>query len=243
MQRVYNAVIPRYHLIFKMKRSRRSKTPPTVKRPRSAVGISNTVQRFTRTRVPVGQVNVIRTFWKEVWAPSATTTNDFWRYYSPSLSQLPSVAEFAAVFDQYKINAIKITLRPKFDNYAGNDNTVAATSRSLTQVHTLIDSFSNVTPTGLYNSTTCNTFLENGKVKSLPGTSPVEIYFKPRIAATNQGIADSERTSPKWLSLANAQAVLQNGVHVFMQDVNFANNMTQSFDVFYTYYMQFRGLR
>lgn len=229
-----------------MKRSsdkRMTGRPKRFRAARAPSGLVNTVSRYLRPRVPVGQVSVTRTFWREAWLPTATSTNDFWRYYAPTMAMLPSVAEFAAVFDQYKINGVKITLRPKSDNFAGNDNTVAGTIRALSNVHYLVDKYSNVTPTGIYSSATCNAFLENGKVKSLQGTQPVEIYFKPAIANTNQGISDSERTGPKWLSLANSQGVLQNGVHVFIQDFNFANSQTQAYDVFFTYYMQFRGLR
>lgn len=195
--------------------------------------------KYSRTSV----VSVKRTFWSELWLPNATTTNGFWRYYAPSISAMPSLAEFQAVFDQYKINGVTLTFRPKFDSYAGNDNTSASTNRSSTQVHYIVDKTSNITPTGTYSSTTCNSFLENGGVKSRTGLRPVNIFYTPMIANTQQGVNDASRTKPRWLSLANASGILQNGVHVFMQDSNFANNQTQAFDVFITYYMQFRGLR
>lgn len=215
----------------------------TVRKPRKRVATLSRVPRVRRSMNMLPMIKIARTFWFELWQPSAVATSNFWRYYAPSISSLPALSEFTALFDQYKINGVKITLRPKFDNYAGNDNTSVSTTRQSTNVHYIVDPNSNVTPTGVYSSATCNAFLENGRVRSSSGTRTINIYYRPKIAATNQGISDSERTGPRWLSLANSQAVLQNGVHIFMQDSNFANNQTQAFDVFYTYYMQFRGTK
>lgn len=205
------------------------------------------LRRAVSRRVPRGMsmplISLRRTFWVETWAPSATTTNSFWRYYAPSINALPSLSEFTALFDQYKINGVKLTLCPKFDSYAGNDNTSTSTNRSSSQVHWIVDPMSNVAPSGTYSSATFNTFCENGTVRSATGLRPVNIFWKPRIAATNQAVSDAQRTTPRFLSLANATTVLHNGVHVFIQDSNFSNNQTQQYDVFLTFYMQFKGIK
>lgn len=193
------------------------------------------------------QVVCQRTFYVENWTPGTAVTSQFWRYYSPSLSSLPSVSDFSNLFDLYKINAIRITLRPRYDNFAGNDTTdttlPGVTAQGGTNVHVLIDPHNtNVTPTGTYTTTNLNSFLENGRVKSYTGNEPIEIYWKPLIGDA-MSVGEARVKSP-WLGTgATPQNIVHHGVHIFLQDTNFTGTFNQSYDVFFTYYMSFKGLK
>ena len=195
-------------------------------------------------------VNVVRakrTFFLENWTPSTGVTSGFWRYYTPSLSQLPSAAEFQALFDMYKISAIKLVLRPRYDNFDGSNTTdttlPGVTNQGGTNVHVLIDPDSTtVVPTGTYTSTNLNTFLENGSVRSYTGNRPITIYWKPKVGDA-MALGES-RVRPKWMGTsATPSTLIHHGVHIFLQDTNLTGTFNQSFDVFVTYYMMFKSLK
>ncbi len=190
-----------------------------------------------------------RTFRLEYWQPSTATTNDFWRYYSFTWAQLPSLSEFQALFDTGRISAIKVTFRPRFDNYSGNDTTDTTapgiTNQTGTNVHVIVDPKWVGAPTGTYSNATLNTFLEQGGVRSYKGTSPFSIYFKPTINQTVGAVQGMRRRAPFLLldSSSNATGSPHYGFHIFMQDPNMNGSFGNAYDVFVTYYMQFRGTK
>lgn len=208
-------------------------------------------RRFNIPRYPRYQasnvVRAVRTFYLENWTPSTASATGFWRYYNPSLSLLPSLSEFQALFDLYKIKAIKLTLRPRYDNFAGNDTTdvtlPGTTAQGGTNVHVLIDPDSTtIVPTGTYTSTNLNSFLENGRVKSYTGNKPISIYWKPKVG-DSMAVGEA-RVRPKWMGTsATPASIVHHGVNVFLQDTNFTGTFNQSFDVFCTFYMMFKSLK
>lgn len=200
-------------------------------------------------RIRSSFVQIKRTFYLQHWQPVTTTVDGFWRYYSFTLGQLPSAADFTNAFDMYKICAIKMTLRPRYDNFAGNDTTDTAlpgiTNNNGTMVHVIRDPASQIVPLGTYNSTTLNGFFENGGVRSYQGNKPISIYFKPMVdmaVATGATAAPRSRTRSRWLNTANND-VVHYGTHIFMQDTNFTALFGNAFDVFVTYYLQFKGVK
>lgn len=208
-------------------------------------------RRFNIPRAPrysaVSVVKAKRTFFYENWSPSTATTAGFWRYYMPTLSMLPSLSEFQALFDQYKLSAIKITLRPRYDNFAGNDTTdvtlPGTTAQGGTNVHVLIDPDSTTTvPTGTYTSGNLNTFLENGSVRSYTGLKPINIYWKPKVGQV-MSVGEARVKAPWAGTTTSPSQIPHHGVHIFLQDTNFTGTFNQSFDVFVTYYMQFKALK
>lgn len=186
---------------------------------------------------------VKRTFWYEYFSFSTASTNGYWRYYQPSLSVLPNLAEYQALFDQYKINRVKITLRPRWDNFDGANLTTAGTSNApLQTVHYYVDPQTTTAPSGIYNSATLNSFLENGdRVRTVPGTRPINIYYKPMMYEDANNVTFAKLTGPKWLDLQNATTVTQRGVHVFLQNTNFGSTSGYAYDVFFTFYLAFKG--
>lgn len=202
-----------------------------------------------RRRVRGARLNVKRTFWVENWTPNTTTTNGFWRYYQTSIGVMPSIAEFTAMFDQYRINAVKITFRPRFDNFGGNDTTdttlPGVTNQAGCMMHVCKDPYSVVGPTGTYTSANLNAFFEQGNVRTYTGNRAFSVYYKPTINKTVDGAGGSnnvERARAPYINSNNIQ-VVHNGFHVFAQDVNLTGTFGQSFDVYITYYMTWKNLR
>lgn len=192
-------------------------------------------------------VNVTRTWWSQNWVPAVTNTTDFWKYLSISISSIPNVSEYTNLFDAYKVNSLTFTLRPRYDNFAGNDTTdttlPGVTNQGGNQVHVIIDPKSPVTPSGAYSSANLNSFLENGKVKTYMGHNPIKIHVKyPCLADDVNASTNSIFRRCPYISTAVPGAVIR-GAHVFIQDVNFTGVFGQSYDLFVTANVTFKGMR
>lgn len=190
--------------------------------------------------------SVQRTFYVGNWAPNTATTNGFWRLFAPALTDLPSIGEYQALWDSYRIKAIKVTFRPRFDNFSGNDTTdttaPGVTNQSGTRAFVIVDPNTVTGPTGTYTSATYNTFAENGSlIKCYEGTKPFSVYWKPSVDRTLGNVATGGRMLAPWLQLGAGSSVLHYGFHIFMQDNNFAGTFGNSYDIFYTFYMQFKS--
>lgn len=220
-------------MAMKRKRVTRRRTTRRV-RPRRRT--TRRSQNFLSTR---------RTFYSGNWAPNTATTDGFWKYYTINLGSLPSMTEFTSLFDQYRIKAVKFTLRPKYDSFGGNDTTDTTlpgiTNQAGTMVHVVKDKFSQLAPSGTYTSPTLNMLMEQGYLKTYMGVRPINIYI-PR-PVVYQTVASGSRpvTSP-WLNTGDT-LVSHRGCHVFMQDPAFNGSFGQSFDVYVTLYMQFKNMK
>lgn len=198
-------------------------------------------------RAPVNMVTTQRTYWHFNWTPNTTTTDGFARRLTYTLSGLPSVGEFTGVFDMYKINAIKVVLRPRYDGFAGNDTTdtvlPGVTNQGRTMVHVLRDMYGQYVPSGSYSTNTLNSFFEQGtKVKTYPGNRDVVIYYRPTVDVYNNVNSADKRSKSMWYSTTST-GVVHYGPCVFLQDVNLTGTFNQSFDVYVTMYMSFKGIK
>jgi len=217
------------------------------RRPRRKYARRAMAARPVRGLRPMGVFNLTRTFWQGTWTPSTTATNDFWRYLTMNMGSLGWATDLGLVFDMYKINALKFTLRPRFDNFAGNDTTdttlPGSTAQGLTQVHVINDPYSTLGPVGTYTTATLNTFLENGKVRSHQGTRPINIYIRnPTYSETVQA-SISAKSRARWVNwTGGGQGLVYGGAHVFLNDVALTGNFNQAFDIFVTVYLQCKGV-
>lgn len=197
-------------------------------------------------RAPVGVTKIQRTFNFAYWQPSVATTADFWKHYSFRLQDLPSYTELTALFDQYKINAIRVKFVPRFDSFSGENITDTTapgiTNQSGTQLHIIKDQRTTVSPTGTYSRTTLNTFLENGKVRTYTGTRPVTVYFKPAVINNVGASAQAAFLWSPWLQTSSTD-IQHWGFQAFASDQNLNGSFGNAFDVFVTYYMMVKGLR
>lgn len=224
-------------MVYKRTLKRR---PRTVRRRRPTTR-KMVVSRPIRSNV----LSVKRTFHLQTWAWSTTATSGFWQYLSYSLSNLPNLSEYQALFDLYKINGIKLTFRPNIDGVNPSD-VAAATGGGMGSVHYIIDPQNTFTPTGTWNQTTVNQFMELGNVKTRNMAKPFSIYWKPRIFDQLAGGGSTSRAmSPRFLRL-DSPGVTHTGVHVLLHPSNsFATTPTfrVTFDIFATFYLQFKGMK
>lgn len=191
-------------------------------------------------------LNVKRTFWLENWSLSTVATSNFWRYYTFTLAQLPSYTEFTNIFDTFKLRGVKVTFRPRYDSFSG-ENTTDTTLPGITNqagnyVHVINDPYSTVTPSGTYTTTNLNSFLENGNVKTHNGNRPFSFYVRPCVDSYVSGSSTASRKRSPWMQTNNAPQV-HNGAHIFLQDINMTGTSGNSYDVFYTFYLSFKNLK
>lgn len=194
------------------------------------------------------RLNVTKTFHGFNWTPSTTTTGDFWKYITVGINNLPELSSYQAVFETYRINSIKYTLRPRYDSFAGNDTTdttlPGVTNQGGNDVHVIIDPKSQLTPTGAYSTSTLNNFLSNGKVRTYRGMKPISFTVKyPCIADDVNGVAGAKVIRAGFMDLNSATAVQHRGAHVYINDINHTGVFGQSYDVFLTLNVTFQGMR
>lgn len=227
----------------RFKKPRRGKRAATMRRTAKRASALRMTRRITSTPI----ISVQREFWYESWTLNNVAVNNYWRYYSFRLQDLPSYLDFAAPFDRFKINGIKVTFRPKYDNFAGND-TVDTTLPGVTnqggaRLSIINDPASNFAPAGVYGAGTYNIFLENGKARVANGNKDISVYFKPMVNAETGGLSAGRRIRAPMLQCSQAAGLVHNGFHVYASDTNFTGVFGQTFDVYVTYYMTFTGLR
>lgn len=224
--------------VFKRKRSSRNRGRG-MKRVKRSMNISRPLRGMN------GNISTFkRTFWVGTATPSASSTPGFWTYQSWSLSQLPDVANYTALFDQYKINGVKVVYRPRYDGFNGADTTdivlPGTTAQGSTQAHIIADTNSQVTPSGTYTSTTLNTFMENGNVRTYSGSKAFSVYYRPKIGQSLT--TSSTRVTAPWIDTTNS-TIPHYGHHLFFTDTGLTGVFNQAFDQYVTFYFQCRGMR
>lgn len=232
-----------------MVKNYKRKASRQIGRPRRRYARSYPMGRRVPRGIMQSLVNVKRTWWSANWTPSTAATNGFWRYITVNLGACPNVSEYTNLFEQYKLNSITFTLRPRYDGFSGNDTVdttpPGVTNQGATRVHTVIDPRSSTTPSGTYTSATLNTFLENGSVKSYSGNRTITIPIRyPAYVNDVNNTAGAENPScrGRWFS-TTATTIEFRGVHIFLQDINLTGVFGQSFDIFTTMNMSFKGPR
>lgn len=173
------------------------------------------------------------------WTFGTAVTNDFWRYVEAPINKLPDIAEYATIFDEYRINAVKYTFRPRFDS---NEN--GATNPPQSYAHVILDPNSTITPTGVFTQNNLNAFLQNGNVKTYSCNRPFSVYYRPRyyaeVSATTVGL-HSTRTG--FLRIGD-NTIMHRGFHMFLQPNQMSSaNVNLVLDIHITYYVTMRGAR
>lgn len=188
--------------------------------------------------------NIKRTTYSTAFQVSTASTSGFWNYYSPTLNNgFNNFAELAAVFDTYRVNAIKLTFRPRFDSLAAPTTGATPMTVAHPYITYCIDPHNKVSPTGLYNSTTLNVLLENGNTRTVRSTRPVSMYWRPLIEIpTNVGSGSTFRR-PGWLPTTAADVPFR-GCHVFHHTNGFSTALTDViYDLSITWYITLKNLK
>lgn len=188
-------------------------------------------------------VSFTRTFFKDSWAFSSASTSGFWRKIVPSLSDVPNSAEYIALFDQYKVTRIKITLHPRYGEvYAAVGSSTNVQNQMYLTYSTDAQHDYTYSPGGTYNSANYNSFLEHmgNRSKTVPFKNPVSFSWKPRVI-DDMGGGVNMKVCP-WVDTSTSTMLLY-GCHLWMHDYNFGSlNATQfGCDIQYTFYFQCRG--
>lgn len=189
-------------------------------------------------RMQPGAIMIKRSNYVGNWTFGTATTNDFWRYFAYDMTAFNAFAEFAAVFDEYKVNGMKVTFRPAYDTSIVDAVGVQAYG------HVFVDPGSTLLPSGTYTSTTLNTFLQNDRVRTKTLNKPFSVYVRPKLLdqVLNTGTGAALRSVP-WIRTTETGASFR-GFHMFLQQNNFNTSNTQvKLDVFVTWYISFRNLR
>lgn len=185
-----------------------------------------------------------RTFYLENWSFSTALISGYWRYYSFALNQVPNLVEYQGLFDEYKINAIKVTFRPAYDSVPSDAPALNINTGPQAYAHVSIDPAATNLPSGIYNSSTVNSFLENSGVKTYTANKPFSVYFKPMIRDQVQGTGqNAELRRPRYIR-TNEPGATHAGFNIMLQQNNMsANNSRISLDVFVTFYLSLKNMR
>lgn len=203
----------------------------------------NMVRRKRVGLRPAKRLAIKRTIYAGNWTFGTAATTDFWRYVTFQASSINNFTEMAGLFDEYKINAVKITYRPAYDNVA-NLGAAGTLAQPQAYAHVLIDPASTLIPSGVYSSGNMNTFLENQGVRTYTLNRPFSVYVRPKVQDQLFGGSTSTRTvKPPYIKTTET-AVDHRGFHMFLQQNNFANTNTNiRLDIFATYYITLRNIK
>lgn len=178
--------------------------------------------------------------------PSFTVVASGGPYSTPYTFALANVAnsgELTSLFQQYRINAVKLTFIP---SVTGNDqgNIVNMTSWLYQpRMYTIIDR--NGIDSGDLSAET--TVQENGKARLIKRPlSPFSIYIKSPgcEAAMNSGLTNNAAATmyKKWLD-CNQPNVVHNGCGIFASIPNGTSTAAVVYQVVAKYYMQFKNTK
>lgn len=189
-----------------------------------------------------------RSFFVGNWAFGTTATSDFWRRFTPRFNEMPNHLEYNAVFDEYRITGIKITLHPRIGmvSYQQTATATPTTNQMYITIANATKEYEFV-PTGTYSSATYNSMLEElgTKTRTIKFDRPVSLYFKPQIFEEVGGTSGYgyKHVKAPWLQLGTSLQPSYHGMHAFIHDYNFTNLNAQQFgvDIQYTFYFQCRG--
>lgn len=222
-------------------------TRPGARRMRSRRKMTTSKRTFRQRRYArsmiVPKINVKRTTFGGTWQFNSAATNDFWRYLDYDMTAFNNFAEFASVFDEYKVNAMKLTFRPAYDSVI-NPTTAGVIAQPQAYAHYVVDPGATTIPSGTYTTANVNTFLEQGGVRTRTLNKPFSIYFKPKVLGQVLGSGTAATIEPvRWMRTSDTGPRYR-GVHMFLQqNAMSTGNANVRLDVFITWYVTFRNVR
>lgn len=147
------------------------------------------------------------------------------------LSDLDDYSDFTNLFDQYRINAVKISFVPNFSNSALE---YAANSAGLHSIHTVIDHNDNTDPNDVLELMQ----YDNYRRKRIDRV--MTRYFKVNTLADTKPSGLSAEWK-KWISTSSTD-VAYYGLKYWIDALE-SSTVTAVFDVFVTYYIQCRSVK
>lgn len=189
-------------------------------------------------------INVKRITYTGQWNMNNVATDDFWKYYEPTLGNgFNNTTEYQTVFDLYRVNAIKVSFMPRFDSLAGPVTGGTPMTVRKPYFAYCIDPESSLTPSGTYAQSTLNTLMENG-AKIVDASKPVHVYWRPKVAcATTTATTTVWWKRPTFYRLTETN-LAHRGFHIMAFQNGFGTTFTDvSWDVIVTMYVTFKNIK
>lgn len=198
------------------------------RRPMRRVGrtLKQPVQFFKRTQYLSGFL-------------SNSTANDVFGAMVFTLSSIPNVTDFTHLYDQYKINGVKVSFIPRGTNSdIGNPISSPGYTGQSVGVFSALDYDDNNSPTSIQQ------LCEYQNMKMTRSHQVHTRYLKPRLLATGPlnstgTTANTMVRKPTWIDCTDT-LVPHFGVKYCLQQ---APNVAQQFDVKVDYYLAFKAVR
>lgn len=166
--------------------------------------------------------------------------------YAFSLDMLPGVAEFTSLFDQYKINAVKIQFIPGTTQTTNSVLDPNPTSSNITGAAMCYNRFHSVID---YDDTTLlgseAAALEYGSLKSSRGDRGHTRYLKPKVVQDifrTGGATGKRPIGNQWIDCNNTD-VPHYGLKVWMDAPDSPTNIAITYNVYVTMYFQCKNTR
>lgn len=219
------------------KRKAKGVRKSSAKRPRTT----------TITKTPrMGADNTItikRKWWSANWPFSTASTAGFYRAFAPTLGDIPNIAEYTALFDEYKVKTCKITFVPRFGEVSAAAISAGGTLSTVNNQFYLTYGWDRrlETPSGTYAASVYNTVLETiPDAKTAKLDKPVSITYTP-VVVDSFTLGESLQPCP-WMSTRITSQPMQ-CVYAFMHDANFGavNGGAFSVDVLFEMTFQLKG--
>lgn len=193
-------------------------------------------RRMRRTKVPPNLSNKTHFFKQTAELANVQVAAGAAKYfaYTFKLSDLGNSTAFAILFDQYRVNAVRITFYPQYNVYNAATSTIA-----VPEIYTAIDYNSAVVPSSVSEVDQYTT------VKRQMFTRPHSRYLKPKVlySIQDQGLTAAYANGPKpWLEIASPDvphfAII--GAITASQSSSIVPQLVR---VTVTYYVSFRSVR
>jgi hypothetical protein len=161
---------------------------------------------------------------------SANTSNT----YLFKLNNLDQSGTFQTLFDQYRIDAVRVSIIPQNNAI----NLVTNTSTSLQELYCVIDYDD---ATALASAAAARQY--DNLIVLAPGES-CERLFQPHmaIAAYSGAFTSYTNVAPMWIDIAN-DAVEHYGIKIWIPQATAAQTLLQSWNLQYEYFVSFRQIR
>lgn len=187
------------------------------------------------------------------------TTADFWQYIEPTItgfsifndgvSGLTNIAEYQALFDQYKVNAVKIEFKPRVGALMAVQNpygTPAVPFVERPYVAVGMDRMSTTIPTGTYGLGSYNFFCEQvSNVRTYRGDRPFTVYLNKPMCTEQYAAGATRYVRHTWTDLddVTSTALKLRGFHIYGYNQAFNTTLNNQYDIFVTWYISFRGMK
>nr|WPR18779.1 MAG: capsid protein [Chemarfal virus 102] len=175
----------------------------------------------------------VQYFKRSAWLPNWLTTAagaDSFASINFRINQLPQFTEFTQLYDQYKINGVKLEIIPQYDSA----NVGAIGTNQISQNYLINDYDDVLVPT------TMDTLMQNQTVKRCPSTAVMKHYIKPCIAMQvfNTGITSTYAARRGFVD-CNSADTEHYGVKLGFT----SNPLAQRYGLRMTFYLAFKNVR